>query len=124
MKTWTVIAKPVGKLWHIEVDGLPGATQARSSKEIHAMARDFIGLSTGTDPKRVEIALTVGVPDDVQRILEHAQELTRVADRARKEAAQEARRAARALRDSGLTVRDVGFALGVSFQRAQQLIKH
>jgi peptidyl-dipeptidase Dcp len=42
---------------------------------------------------------------------------------ARKEAAVESRRAAKALRASGLTVRDIGAALGVSFQRAHQLVK-
>jgi 5'-3' exonuclease len=42
---------------------------------------------------------------------------------ARKEAATESRRAAKALRASGLTIRDIGAALGISFQRAHQLVK-
>jgi hypothetical protein len=37
---------------------------------------------------------------------------------ARSQAAAAARRAARRLRDQGLTLKDVGQALGVSFQRA------
>ena len=41
---------------------------------------------------------------------------------ARSQAAAAARRAARRLRDQGLPLHDVGQALGVSFQRAKQLI--
>jgi hypothetical protein len=42
--------------------------------------------------------------------------------RAQAAAARERRIAARELKAKGLTVRDIGAALGISYQRAQQLV--
>jgi hypothetical protein len=54
--------------------------------------------------------------------LDRSAELREQAARSQAQAAQLARRAARRLRDQGLPLQDVGTALGVSFQRAKQLI--
>ncbi len=43
--------------------------------------------------------------------------------RARAEAAQEVRQAAKTLHETGIPLRDVGTVLGVSHQRAHQLVK-
>jgi hypothetical protein len=64
--------------------------------------------------------VTITLPADVQGELERSAELRQ--DAARSQAAAAARRAARRLRDQGLPLTDVGQALGVSFQRAKQLI--
>jgi hypothetical protein len=51
-----------------------------------------------------------------------AARLREEAHRANREAAAESRAAARVLREAGLSVRDVGTVLGVSHQRAHQLL--
>jgi hypothetical protein len=120
---WNASARQVGKFWYIKVDGLGGSSQARSVKEIDLMVRDYISIMTETEPDSFEVNMQLLLPDDVAATLKRAGELRDIADNARKEAAIESRRAAKALRASGLTVRDIGAALGISFQRAHQLVK-
>jgi hypothetical protein len=122
-KVWNASARQVGKFWYIQVDGLSGSTQGRSVKEIDLMVRDYISIMTETEPDSFDVNMQLLLPDDVAATLKRAGELRDIADNARKEAAVESRRAAKALRASGLTVRDIGAALGVSFQRAHQLVK-
>jgi hypothetical protein len=122
-KVWNASARQVGKFWYIQVDGLSGSTQGRSVKEIDVMVRDYISIMTETEPDSFDVNMQLLLPDDVAATLKRAGELRDIADNARKEAAVESRRAAKALRASGLTVRDIGAALGISFQRAHQLVK-
>jgi len=121
--TWEATAFLDGKFWIIEIPTIDGITQARSVKEIDVMVRDLISIMTETEPDSFDINMQLLLPDDVAATLKRAGELRDIADNARKEAAIESRRAAKALRASGLTVRDIGAALGISFQRAHQLIK-
>ncbi|MBA2323708.1 MAG: hypothetical protein H0V92_06760 [Pseudonocardiales bacterium] len=57
------------------------------------------------------------------RHLRRAEELWAVAARAQADAATEVRAAAVELKKSGISLRDLGELLGVSFQRAGQLTK-
>src|SRR5262249_33157109 len=59
---------------------------------------------------------------DVRAELDRSAELREQAARSQAQAAQLARQAARRPRDQGVPLQDVGKALGVSFQRAKQLI--
>lgn len=120
---WEATAFLDGKFWIIEIPAIDGITQARSVKEIDVMVRDYISIMTETAPDSFDVNMRLLLPDDVAATLKRAGELRDIADNARKEAAAESRRAAKALRASGLTVRDIGAALGVSFQRAHQLVK-
>ena len=122
-RVWQATARQVGKFWYIQIEGLRGSTQGRSVKEIDVMARDYISIMTETEPDSFDVNMELLLPDDVAATLKRAGELRDIADNARKEAAAESRRAAKALRASGLTVRDIGAALGISFQRAHQLVK-
>ena len=69
-----------------------------------------------------KVNVHVTLPPDVAAELERSAALREEAARARAQAAQLSRQAARHLRDHGLSLRDVGQALGVTFQRAKQLI--
>jgi hypothetical protein len=60
--------------------------------------------------------------DTASEELDRSAALRQEAARSQAAAAAAARRAARRLRDQGLPLQDVGQALGVSFQRAKQLI--
>jgi DNA-binding NarL/FixJ family response regulator len=87
------------------------------------MARDFIAMSTDIAPSDISLAIDRQLPITVSRHLERATQLRTTAEQARKQAAEEWRAAALELRASGMTVRHIGDALGISHQRAQQLIK-
>ena len=111
-----------GRFWYIDIPALDGATQARNLGEVDEMAKDYISSVTGAPVAGIEIAVTIELSADVRAHLAAASALREEEARARSRAAEESRAAARALKSQGLTVREVGAALGVSHQRAQQLI--
>ena len=122
---WWMIAVP-------ELDGYVGAdgainvgdtTQARRLADVPAEARDFICTVTDSAPSDVDLIITVTVDGiDVTARAKRVVSDREIADRYAAAAALEARELARELDASGVAVRDVGEVLGVSFQRAQQLI--
>ncbi len=121
---YDVTVRRAGRFWYIEIPALDGATQARNLREVHETARDYIWSAADTPDHEIEIeiAVTIELPADVQAHLAAASALREEEAQARSRAAEESRAAAQALRSRGLTVREVGAALGVSHQRAQQLI--
>jgi hypothetical protein len=122
VQVWEVTAIPDGKYWSLDVKGFDQPTQARSVKEIDEMVRDFISCLTDISADQVKYELTFQLPESVNEALKEAQRLREIADRARKDSAMASTRAAKILRGQGLRVRDIGAALGISFQRAQQLL--
>ncbi len=111
-----------GRFWLVRVPGV-GVTQARHLREVDAMARDLVAVVTDVEPDVVELMWHVVLPEAVQAHLERASRLRNDAAAAQFQAAVEVRAAARALADTGLTLRDIGQALGVSYQRAHQLVR-
>lgn len=112
-----------GKFWLVEVPAIQRVTQARNLGEVDEMARDLIGLMLDTDPRFLELDVHVQLPGDANVGLEEAKRQREMAAAANSYAAQMMRNVARNLADAGLTVRDIGAALGVSHQRAQQLVQ-
>ncbi len=119
---YAVLARLDGRLWFLEIPALGGATQARTVGEIEGMAVDYIAAVTDAAADDVRVSVEFVLPMAVQAHLSRARELRSAEVEARTAAATESRMAARELRDAGLTLRDVGTLLGVSHQRAQQLI--
>ncbi|MGF2943838.1 HicB family toxin-antitoxin system [Mycobacterium sp. Lab-001] len=135
MHTYRVNATRDGKWWMITVpelrryvtsDGainLSDTTQARRLSEVPNQARDFICTVIDKAPSEVGLDITIEVDgiDITARAnkLRHDREL---ADRYTEIAQAEAKALARDLASHGVAVRDVGEVLGMSFQRAQQLI--
>jgi len=111
-----------GRLWYVDIPALDAATQARTLTEVNEMTKDYITLSTGTPADRIEVAVTIEFSADVRAQLAAASALRGEEAHARKRAAEESRAAARAPKSQGLTVGGVGAALGISHQRAQQLV--
>lgn len=111
-----------GRFWMVRVEDV-GTTQARHLRELDAMARDLVAVMTEVEPEDVgEIEYEFVLPRSVRSHLERAAVLHEESARARSKAAAETRAAARELADQGLTVRDIGRLLGVSHQRAHQLL--
>ena len=98
-------------------------TQARRLVEVPRQARDFICAVTDSAPSEVGITITITVDGvDVTGRAEQIAKDRELAAHHSAAAQAEAKRLARDLAAAGVPVRDVGEVLGVSFQRAQQLI--
>jgi hypothetical protein len=107
----------------VRVPEVPGAiTQARRLEQIEATAREVVSLLLDIPPDSFDLDVRPAIPDEVRAELARARELQRQAERTQAEAAALVRDAARKLREQGLSVADVGAVLGVSFQRASQLL--
>jgi len=111
-----------GSVWRVRVPEVERTTQARNLREVEAMARDLIAIMDDIPADSFRLDVTVRLPAEVQEELDRSAALRKEAARSQAAAAAAARRAARRLRDQGLPLQDVGQALGVSFQRAKQLI--
>jgi predicted RNase H-like HicB family nuclease len=121
--TYGVTAQRDGRWWFVRVPEVPGAiTQARRLHQVEAMAREVVSLLLEVPPDSFDLDVRPSIPEDVRAELTRARDLQRQAERSQAEAASLVRDAARKLRAQGLTVADVGAVLGVSFQRASQLL--
>ena len=120
--TYQAKASRDGRYWLVYVPEIDKYTQARNLGEVESMARDLIATWLDVGPDTFVVCPEVELPAEATKHLELAAKCRREAAAAQAEAAREYRVAALSLREKGLTVRDVGVALGVSFQRAQQLI--
>ncbi len=112
------------RYWLVHVPAIGHSTQARSLREVELMARDLIAVMHDglLDREQIELAIHLHLPDSVRQHLARAVELREQEAHVRQRAAQEARAAAPELAGQGLTMRDIGAAMGISHQRAQQLI--
>jgi hypothetical protein len=135
MHTYRVNVSRDDRWWMITVPELYGyvdaagavnvgdTTQARRLADVQTEARDFICTVTDSAPSEVGLAITVTVDGmDVTARAEQVISARELADRYAAAAGLQARKLARELASHGVAVRDVGDVLGVSFQRAQQLI--
>jgi hypothetical protein len=122
LKVYRVDADRDGQFWHIRVPQVARSTQARTLREIEPVARDLIAIMEDADPGSFELEVHLSLPEDVRSELETAARLRETAASAKSEAARLSRQAARRLHELGLPLRDVGTVLGISYQRAHQLV--
>ena len=119
--TYRATVERDGRFWLVRVEGV-GVTQARHLRELEEMARDLIAVMTETDATTVEVDFDFVLAASVRQHLDRAAELRVESARANSAAAAEVRAAARELADDGLPQRDIGRLLGISHQRANQLL--
>jgi hypothetical protein len=122
LKTYHAEVDRDGSAWRVRIPEVRRTTQARNLRDVEPMARDLIAIMDDIPAESFDLVVTITLPQDVQAELELSASLREEAAHSQAKAAQASRRAARRLRDHGLGLRDVGEALGVSFQRAKQLI--
>lgn len=135
MHTYKVNVTREDRWWIITVPELDGyvtpsgainrgtTTQARRLAEVPKEAADFICTVTDSAPSAVMMDVRIEVDGiDVTSYAKHIEHERALAERHACTARQDAMRLARDLAAHGVAVRDIGEALGVSFQRAQQLI--
>jgi hypothetical protein len=122
--THLVGARREGHWWMVEIPSLDGLTQARRLSDVREQARDYIATWLDIDPEAIRVGVThiqVGAKDYAATRLE-LEALREEARRAEDAAARLARDTAKALAAEDVPVRDIGDVLGVSFQRASQLV--
>lgn len=111
----------------VAVPELDGLTQARRIEDAEEMAREFIAVTLDVPARTfdldIEIAGVAGVPDIASRAARIREERERAAALER-QAGGEARQLASELVAQHVPLRDVGAILGVSHQRASQLVSH
>ena len=116
---YDVIVTPDENAWEVTVPQVDRVTMATSLKEVDAMATDLIEIMTGV--KAPELDVRIELPEDVQSRVDASRRLRRQAKELEEQAILEQSHAVRALHDSGITYRDIGVTLGISYQRAHQL---
>jgi hypothetical protein len=104
-----------------EIDGL---TQAVRLSEVATMARELVALVLDVEPDAFDLTVSidrVGSTDLRDRLAEIARERDEAADLERR-LARHTRSLARELAALDVSQRDIGTILGVSHQRAHQLL--
>jgi predicted RNase H-like HicB family nuclease len=122
MRTYKVRASLDTKYWFVEVPEINHATQGRTLAEVPLMARELISLMTGRPMDEVAVDVEWVLPESVTEHLQRVEKLRHQSAEANTAAARESRAAARELRNAGLGLKDIGALLGVSYQRAHQLV--
>ncbi|HZV50544.1 MAG TPA: hypothetical protein VFD49_12330 [Candidatus Dormibacteraeota bacterium] len=120
--TYRAVVTRGERYWIVRVPEIGRATQARHLRELDAMTKDLISVMTGKDAGSFTVDYELRLPRSVAARLRRARRLRELAARAQARASDETRAAARELHERGLPLRDIGRALGVSYQRAHQLV--
>ena len=121
MDTYTAQATRTESVWLVYVPEVDRTTQARKVAEIEPMARDLVAVMRNVAPDSFELRTEIELPAGVRAHLDAVEQARAEEDDARRRAAAELRAAAAELKDAGLTVREIGALLGMSYQRASQL---
>ncbi|HEY1827634.1 MAG TPA: hypothetical protein VGF87_06405 [Acidimicrobiales bacterium] len=122
---YTVVATRDGKWWSLEVAEVPGVfSQARRLDQAEEMARDALALFLDVAPDSFEVKVDPQFDERTQELLRSLGEARAAVEARQREVATAMREVAdRLMRQQGLTVRDVGVVMGVSFQRVAQVTK-
>lgn len=119
MTPYTARCVRSGRWWAVEIPGVNGGiyTQARRLDQVESMARDAIALTLDVPPDSLDIRVVPVLPEEWQACLDEVREARQSAADAERCAQTTVNRFIRRLVDGGLTVRDVGVLLGLSYQR-------
>lgn len=120
---YTVTAERSGRWWSLQAVEAPGALSQVARLDQADQIVEAIAFVTGESAGDITIEVRpVNLPESWQGHFERAMVLRRDAMEYNTLAADEYRSAARDLAAAGLSVRDIGTMMGVSPQRAHQLI--
>lgn len=121
MKTYQVTAERTGKWWVLQAEAAPGAISQVSRLDQADQIIEAISFVTGEPESEIDINVTPVLSPEVLHHLAEVKRLRELSKRANTQAAEQARAAARALKEADITVRDIGQIMSVSHQRAAQL---
>ncbi|MCL1839272.1 MAG: hypothetical protein FWG47_08215, partial [Propionibacteriaceae bacterium] len=96
--------------------------QGRNLAEAEEMAKDLTAVWMDVQLDDIDVTLTVAMPDEATLTYREAEELFDQAAQAKSRAAIKSRETVQILRSQDWTLRDIGTALGISYQRVHQLL--
>lgn len=126
MRTFDALVTREGKWWMIGLPQIDGLTQARRLSEAELMAREFVASSLDLPLSDVAVRIELDVVGDVRGISETVASIRKERSEAQaleSDAARSATLLAKQLVAENVPLRDVGTVLGISYQRAHQLVR-
>ncbi len=124
MTKYTATATREGKWWMIRVPEVDGLTQARRLSDAGDAAREYIAVTLDVPLEDVQVVVKVAwIGDlDVDRAMHEIAEARTKALKLEREASEHAVTLAKHLAAQDVPLRDIGAIMGVSHQRAGQLV--
>lgn len=124
MKTYNVTVTREGKWWMIDVPAIDGLTQARRLSEIKDMAISLIAITLDVPASQVGVNIVAMIVDGTDLVerrkqIDNEREAARQAEHKVSELMVDL---VRRLKADHVPLRDIGEAVGVSFQRVHQLL--
>lgn len=121
-RTVTVTAERGTAWWALECAEAGSVSQCKRLDQAAHEMREAIAHQLGLAEDDFEIEVVPILPTIYQAEADAAEAARAAAREANSAAAAHSRAAARALAEAGLSMRDVGAVMGISYQRAAQLI--
>ena len=124
VKTYTVTTERSGNWWAFSVPEVPGAHgQARRLEQVRDEARDVISMMLDAEPDSFDVSMSVKLDPRIEHALDEAKAARQEFDTYQRVAQEKLRFAAEQIKEvGGLSVRDIGSLLDVSFQRISQIL--
>ena len=121
--TFTVTAERGSRRWVLQCVEHPGAiSEVTRLDEAADTIREAIAFVAQVPEESFDVDVQADIPADAVEHALNAKRLRESSLRDQTRSAEEYRRAALILSEKGLSLRDIGRILGVSFQRAHQLV--
>ena len=121
-KTYTVTAEGgTSDVWVLECAELGAVSQTKRLAHAADEMREAMAYQAGVSPDELNIVVDVILPAAIAELKTRADKQRDEAARLTAQAKESTRELAAAMKKSGMTVRDMGEILGVSYQRAQKL---
>ncbi|MGO9301877.1 MAG: type II toxin-antitoxin system HicB family antitoxin [Acidimicrobiales bacterium] len=113
-----------GSWWAFSVPEIPGAHgQARRLEQVRDEARDVISMMLDAESDSFDVSLSIKLDPRIEHALDEAKAARKDLDSYQRVAQEKLRLAAEQIKEvGGLTIRDIGSLLDVSFQRISQIL--
>ncbi len=124
MTTYRVTAERSDGWWAFSVPEVPGAHgQAKRLDQVPGEARDVIALMLDLgDADGIEVTVDIELDASLEPLVTQARAARQRLDATQREAQESLHVAAIELHERGLSMRDIGSVLNLSFQRVHQIL--
>ena len=122
VKTYRALATQEARFWLLSVPELDIVTQAKKLDRAEAIVRDLIAVWLDVPPDSFAVEVEPQLDDEWTKLLRETRDARTIADHASARASELLRTSVSTLHDAGLTAREVGSLVGISYQRVQQLL--
>ncbi|MFE6767294.1 hypothetical protein [Streptomyces sp. NPDC057689] len=121
IRTLEATATRDGRWWLVRVPELDAVGQARTVRDIQAVAVEVAALHLNVPEEAVAVHVTVHVSEEAERLWEQARQIEEEARAVQQRAAELRREAVRRSRADGYKLDAAAAAFGVTTSRIQQL---